>query len=45
MATPEELSNRYLQMSQKYMSQAQEELDKGDLSQASRRFGVLRQNH
>ena len=35
MATPEELSNRYLQMSQKYMRQAREELDKGDLSQAS----------
>ena len=35
MATPEELSNRYLEMSQKYFRQAQEELDKGDLSQAS----------
>ena len=35
MATPEEWANRYQQMSQKYMRQAQEELDKADLSQAS----------
>ena len=35
MATPEELSNRYRKMSQKYMRQAQEELNKGDLSQAT----------
>ena len=35
MATPEEWANRYLQMSRKYMRQAQEELDKGDLAQAT----------
>ena len=35
MATPEELSDRYLQLSRKYSRQSQEELDKGDLSQAS----------
>ena len=35
MATPEELADRYLQLSRKYSRQAQEELDKGDLSQAS----------
>lgn len=35
MATGEQLSLRYLQMSRKYIRQAQEELDKGDLSQAS----------
>jgi uncharacterized protein (UPF0332 family) len=35
LATPEELANRYLQMSRQYIRQAQEELDKGDLSQAT----------
>ena len=35
MATPQELSDRYFQLSSKYSRQAQEELDKGDLSQAS----------
>ena len=35
MATPEELSNRYLEMSRKYFRQAQEELDRDDLTQAS----------
>ena len=35
MATPQELSNRYLELSRKYMRQAQEELDQGDLPQAS----------
>ena len=35
MATREELSNRYLELSRKYMRQAQEELDRGDWSQAS----------
>lgn len=35
MATREELSNRYLELSRKYVRQAQEELDRGDLSQAS----------
>ena len=35
MATPQELSNRYLQMSSKYLRQAQEELGKEDLPQAS----------
>lgn len=35
MATPEEISNRYLEISRKYFRQAQEELDKGDLSQVS----------
>lgn len=35
MATPEELSDRYLQLSRKYFRQAQEELDRGDLTQAS----------
>ena len=35
MATAEELSNRYLEMSQKRIGQAQEELDRGDLAQAS----------
>lgn len=35
MATPEELSNRYLELSRKYLRQAHEELERGDLSQAS----------
>ena len=35
MATPEEWANRYLQMSRKYMRQAQEEIEKGDWSQAT----------
>lgn len=35
MATREQLSERYLEMSRKYMRQAQEELDIGDLAQAS----------
>ena len=35
MATREELSNRYLELSRKYVGQAQEELDSGDLSQAT----------
>ena len=35
MASPEELSNRYHEMSRKCMRQAQEELDRGDLAQAS----------
>ena len=35
MAAPEELSTRYLEVSRKYYRQALEELDKGDLSQAS----------
>lgn len=35
MATPEELSNRYVELSRKYFRQAQEELDQGDWSQAS----------
>ena len=35
MATSEELSNRYYEMSRKYMRQAMEEFEKGDWSQAS----------
>ena len=35
MATPEELSNRYLEMSRKYFRQAQEELDRRDFSQST----------
>jgi hypothetical protein len=35
MATPEELSSRYLAMSRKYFRQAQEELDRGDFSQST----------
>lgn len=35
MATPEELSQRYLQLSRKYFRQSQEELVRGDLTQAS----------
>ena len=35
MATPEELSDRYSEMSQKYIRQAQEELEKGDFSQST----------
>lgn len=35
MATPKELSDRYLQLSDKYLRQAQDELNRGDLPQAS----------
>ena len=35
MATAQELSDRYFQLSRKYFRQAQEELDEGELSQAS----------